>query len=374
MKPLSTVTYLKNNVKKVLPGFVCMILGVFLIYFFSIVLYSSVYAINQGSLNMLEKVTSVRTNTKDPISDKILSKIKDCSNVEYIIPIINDIGSFQYKSPFGEISTEGFNIFEEDIPKILKIFDMKLVEGKLPSPNSNELLIPLKIAKQNKIKVGDYIGKNPDSNVILNKKYRVCGIIDGTVNTMLTTNARNVKKEEVLKDSLIFSLKNKNNKIINDELTSMKENKVTIMDYKSAYEQMNEVLIAMNSLKFILNFIVIIVLCISLGNLNYILFLNRKDEFAILTAIGYKKTTLYKKLLKENIVLNLLGFIVGIVFTIVVVELLNIVVFEPKGQYVYSFHISSMVTAFLIPLFVSISNMISPLRNLKNMEYECLEI
>jgi putative ABC transport system permease protein len=367
MKPLSTVTYLKNNVKKVLPGFVCMILGVFLIYFFSIILYSSVYGINQGALNMLEKVTSLRANTKDPIPDKILSKIKDCSNVEYIIPIINDIGSFQYKSPFGEIRTEGFNIFEEDILKILKIFDMKLVEGKLPSPNSNELLIPLNIAKQNKIKVGDYIGKNPDSNVILNKKYRVCGIIDGTVNTMLTTNAGNVKREEVLKHSLIFSLKNRNNKIINDELTSMKENKVTIMDYKSAYEQMN-------SLKFILNFIVIIVLCISLGNLNYILFLNRKDEFAILTAIGYKKTTLYKKLLKENIVLNLLGFIVGIVFTIIVVELLNIVVFEPKGQYVYSFHISSMVTAFLIPLFVSISNMISPLKNLKNMDYECLEI
>jgi putative ABC transport system permease protein len=162
--------------------------------------------------------------------------------------------------------------------------------------------------------------------------------------------------------------------MINDELTSIKENKVTIMDYKSAYDQMSEVLMAMNSLKFILNFIVIIVLCISIGNLNYILFLNRKDEFGILTAIGYKKTTLYMKLLKENIVLNLLGFIVGIVFTIIVVELLNIVVFEPKGQYVYSFHVGSMLTAFLIPLAVTISNMISPLRTLKAMDYECLKI
>ncbi|MBC2581743.1 ABC transporter permease [Clostridium sp. DJ247] len=374
MKPLSTVTYLKNNVKKVLPSFVCMVLGVFLIYFSSILLYSSVYGISQGSLNMLEKATIVSTNTNDAIPDKILSKIKGCSNIEYIIPIINDIGRFQYRSPLGKISIEGFNIFEEDIPKVLKIFDMKLVEGKLPLSNSNEMLIPLKLAKQSKIKIGDYIGKNPDLNVILNKKYRVCGIIDGSVNTMLTTNAGNVKREEAVKRSLIFSLKNKNNKVINDELTYMKEKKVTVMDYKSVYDQMSEPLVAMNSLRFILNFIVIIVLCISLGNLNYILFLNRKDEFAILTAIGYKKTTLYKKLLKENITLNLLGFIVGIVFTIIVVELLNIVVFEPNGQYVYSFHVSSMLYAFLIPLFVSISNMISPLRNLKTMDYECLNI
>lgn len=374
MKPLSTVTYLKNNVKKVLPGFICMALGVFLIYFFSMILYSGIYGINQGSLNMVEKVTSLRANTKDPISDKILSKIKGCNNVEYIIPIINDIGKLEYRSPFGQIMTDGFNIFEEDIPKVLKIFDMKLVEGRLPLPNRNELLIPLNIAKQNKIKIGDYIGKNPDLNVVLNKKYRVCGIIDGNVNTMLTTNAGDAKREEVLKHNLIFSIKNKNNKMINDELMSIKENKVTIIDYKSVYDQMNELLIAVNSLKYILNSIVIIVLCISIGNLNHILFLNRKDEFAILTAIGYKKITIYKKLLKENIALNLLGFIVGIVFTIIVLELLNIVVFEPRGQYVYSFNISSMATAFLIPFFVSISNMISPLRNFKTMDYDSFQI
>lgn len=374
MKPLSTVTYLKNNAKKVLPGFVCMALGVFIIYFFSIILYSSILQINRGSLNIFEKVTSVRSNTKDPMPDKILNKIEEASNVEYIIPIINNIGSFRYKSPFGDISTEGFNVFEEDIPKILKAFDIKLVEGKLPSANSNELLIPLKIAKQNKIKIGDYLSKDPDLNVILNRRYKVCGIIDGTVDTMLTTNAGYAKREEVLKQSLMFSLKNKNDKMINDELTAMKESKVTIIDYRSAYDELNELFKIMNSLKFILNFIVISVLCISLGNLNHILFSNRKDELAILIAIGYKKTTIYKRILKENITLNLLAFIFGITFTIIAVELLNITVFKPNGQYVYSFHLGSIFTAFLVPLFVSISNIISPLRDLKAMDYQYLNI
>lgn len=374
MKPLSTVTYLKRNAKKVLPCFVCMVLGVFLVYFFSVILYSSIYGLNQSSLVMLEKVIALRSNNKDSISDKTLNKIEGCSNVDTVIPIISGIGSFEYKSPFGQISTEGFNVFEEDIPKILKIFDVKLVEGRLPSPNSNEVIIPLKIAKQNKIKIGDCIGKKPDLNIALNKKYTVCGIVDGAANIMLTSNARGFKREEVVKHSLIFSLKDKNDKRINDELVSMKEKNVTIIDYKSAYDQLKESLIVTNSLKITLNFIVIIVLCISISNLNYILFSNRKNEFSILTAIGYKKATIYKKILKENITLNLLAFITGILMTITVVELLNIVVFKPRGQYVYSFHINSMATAFLVPFFVSISSMISPLRTLKTMDYGCFNI
>ncbi|MBV7275378.1 ABC transporter permease [Clostridiaceae bacterium UIB06] len=372
MKPLSSRSYLKNNVKKVLPSFTCVALGVFLIYFFSITLYSGIYGIKQGSLDMLEKVTNIASNTKDPISDKALDKIKNCNNVEYIVPIIGVIGGFQYKSPFGQISTEAFNVFEEDIPRLLQIFDMRLLEGKLPSPNKNELLISLKISKQDKIKIGDYIGKNSDINVTLNKKYKVCGIIDGPINTMLTTNSGNTKREEALKHNLIFSLKNENNKTINDELESMGESTITIMDYKSAYNQLNEIIRAITSLSFILNLIVIIVLCISIGNLNYILFLNRQYEFKILAAIGYKKKDLYIKILKENITLNILGFTFGIIVTIITIKLLNIIIFQPKGQYVYSFHLKSIFTAFLIPVSVSTTNMLSTLRKLRAMNYDCL--
>lgn len=374
MKPLSTVTYLKSNVNKVMPAFVCMVLGVFLTYFLSLIIYSGICGMGQSSLNILEKVTIVSSNTEAPISDKVLSKIKGCSNVEYVIPIIDEIGGFEYKSPFGQITAESFNIFEDDIPKVLEIFDLKLVEGKLPSQDSNELLIPLKIAKQNKIKIGDYIGKNPDFNIILNKKYKVCGIMDGPINTMLTTNAAKIKKEDAVKYKLIFSLKDKNNKAINDELRVMKGKKVNIIDYKFAYSEMNEVTSVMNSFRFILSFIVIIVLCICLGNLNYILFLNRKNEFAILAAIGYRKNDLYKKLLKETIALNLLGFIFGIIITIIIIRLLNITVYEPKGEYVYSFQLESLFIAFLIPLSVSITNMISPLRQLKNMNHDYINI
>ncbi|WML33632.1 hypothetical protein [Clostridium sp. OS1-26] len=69
-----------------------------------------------------------------------------------------------------------------------------------------------------------------------------------------------------------------------------------------------------------------------------------------------------------------MAFIFGITFTIIAVELLNIVAFKPNGQYVYSFHVGSIFTAFLVPLFVSISNMISPLRNFKAMDYEYLSL
>ncbi|AGK98077.1 FtsX-like permease family protein [Clostridium pasteurianum] len=371
MKPLSIITYLKNNKRKVLPGFVCIVLSVFLVYFFSILLYSTIYAIQLGSINVVDKVTIVNSTNKNSISDKILNKISTSKDVKDIIPIIGDVGYFEYHSPFGSMSVEGYNVFSEDIPKLLNIFNMKLQQGTNPADNKNEIIISLKYAKQNKIKIGDYIGTNPDLRANFNKKYRVSGIIDGPVNIAFTSNSGSIKREDALKYSLMFSM---NDRRINDEIMDMGDKNVNIVDYKSAVTEVNQIIESMNALGIILDTIIIIVLCISIGNLNYVVFLNRKNEFSILTAIGYRKIALYRKLLMENLAVNILGYILGIAFTILVVEILNITVWEPNGQYIYSLRTGSMITALLVPIFVSVISMISPLRELKAMDYECINI
>lgn len=76
----------------------------------------------------------------------------------------------------------------------------------------------------------------------------------------------------------------------------------------------------------------------------------------------------------ENLSVNILGYVIGIAFTILVVEILNITVWEPNGQYIYSLRIGSMIVALLVPILVSVISMISPLKDLKAMNYECINI
>jgi len=109
-------------------------------------------------------------------------------------------------------------------------------------------------------------------------------------------------------------------------------------------------------------------MCISLGNLNYINFVNRKYEFGVLSAIGYKKSSLYFKLWKENSFVCLLGYVGGILLTTLVAFLLNVIVLEPNGKFIPLWSTSGVIIAFLIPAFVSILSIIAPIKELRRTE------
>ncbi len=178
---------------------------------------------------------------------------------------------------------------------------MKLVEGKLPIENKNEIIIPKRYALQNKLKIGDYIGSEVSSSYTIKGKFKVSGITDGPVMLgVISDNKENIPRDKVLKHSILYSVKDIKDKNLINYLSKDTPKNVLIMDYYSASKQIDSVIKSVNALSHMLNMIIIIVLCISLGNLNYINFLNRKYEFGVLLAIGYKKSTLYFKLWKEN--------------------------------------------------------------------------
>ncbi|AKN30544.1 ABC transporter permease [Clostridium carboxidivorans P7] len=371
MKPLSSITYLINNINKILPSFISMIFSVFLVYFVSILISSSNYALNLNNLNMAEKVTIVTSNSKMPIPGNVINEIKTNSPAADIIPIISVNGHLQYDNPFGGSSFNSYNVFQNDVSKLLNIFNLKLVKGKLPSLNKDEIILPLKYAKQNEIKVGQSISSSFEKNIVMDKKYIVCGIIDGPVNIAITSNEFNTSKENALKYSIMFSTNNNN---LTYHIKTLGNSNIIISDYKTVKGQIHDYIKSLDSFIYIFHFLIIIVLSISLGNLNYIIFISRKNEFAILRAIGYKRNFLLKKLFKESFLLNLLGFITGIIIAIIVTQLLNITIWMPKGQYVLSFKLEYIITAFLIPLSVSLVNMLIYLRKFKCMNYENLNI
>ncbi len=368
MKPLSPLVYLKNNFKMALPSFVCIVFSVFLVYFVPSLLYSEMYSIKICNLNIAEKLTFVDAKTKAPMSDNIIREIKKDNNVKNIIPIINEIGYIGYKSPFGANQFNAINVYNEDISKILKITNMKIIKGKNPRRNKDEIIIPLCYAKQNNIHIGDTINSDFDENAVLDNRYKVSGIIDGEINIALTSNYGNVKKQDALKHSLMFSIRNMYDTKTSYNIDELGGKKIRISDYKTINTAINQTMGSTNELIIIFDVVISIVLLISLGNLSYIVFLNRKNEFAIMSAIGYKKQIICMKLFKENLILYLSGFIVGTSMGMLVIKLLNIAVFQPKGQYMYIINIHFVIFAFLITLLISLLSVILPIRELKHIE------
>ena len=367
MKPLSPLVYLKNNFKMALPSFVCIVFSVFLVYFVPSLLYSEMYSIKICNLNIAEKLTFVDAKTKAPLPGNIIREIKNDNNVKEIIPIINEIGYIEYKSPFGQNQLNAINVYNEDISKILKIANMKIIKGKIPGRNKDEIIIPLCYAKQNGIHIGDTINSDFDKNAVLDKRYKVSGIIDGDINIALTSNYGNVKKQDALKHSLMFSIRNMYDTKTSYNIDELGGKKIRISDYKTINTEINQIMKIMDEIIIIFDVVISIVLLISLGNLSYIMFLNRKNEIVIMSAIGYKKQIIFMKLFKENFILYLSGFIVGTSMGMLVIKLLNIAVFQPKGQYMYIINIHFVVVAFLITLLIFVLSVILPIRGLKHI-------
>lgn len=373
MKPLSSLTYIKGNPKKVLPSFICTIISVFLIYLFGLLLYGSVNDFYKLTVNYVNNGTFIYSNNVNkPISDKITEEIKNDSNVSATIPFLGLSNSFGYKAAFGGASTESFNLYSEDVQDFLNKLNLKLVSGRIPNNNADEIILPLELAKQYKLKTGDYINTDTNPDIRVDKTYKLVGITSGDAWVPIVCDAGTVKREDAEKYGMLYFFKDSSNKKLNDSLTALKDKNLVIIDYKSVKEGMDQLTSSINFLYGALAVIILIVLCLSLGNLNYIVFLNRKSEFSILKTIGFSTFKLRRKLFIENVLVCIAGFIVGIGVTFLTVELLNIAVWQPMGQNIPVFRSDSLLVALIIPAAVSLISMLSSIREFNKLSYETL--
>lgn len=369
MSPLSTFKYIMNNISKTLPVLISMVVSVLLIYIFSLVTKSTFEMADLTVTNIFSKYTIVMSNNQEPIPSAYLEKITNDKNVGNIIPSINNNGYLRYDNIFGGMSIEVMNFYEEDIPKVITTLNMELIEGTLPRLNKNEIIIPKKYALQNKLKTGDYIGSEISSSYGLKGKYRISGITEGpAVMAVISNNDNAISRDTAMKQSLLFSVKNLQDKNLINYLSENTPKNVLIMDYYSTSIQMKEIFNSMNALSYILNIIIILVLCISLGNLNYINFLNRKYEFGVLSAIGYKKSALYFKLWKENLTVCILGYIGGILLSTLIALILNLTILYPEGKFLPLWSISGAGIAIFLPVIISFLTLIAPIKELRKTD------
>ncbi|MGH4122168.1 MAG: ABC transporter permease [Clostridium sp.] len=369
MNPLSTFNYIKNNISKTLPILIAMMVSVLLIYTFSLVAKSSIEMTKLVATNVFSKYTIVSSNNEEPIPKDYLGRITNDNNVGHIIPLISEYGSLKYSNTFGDMSISVLNFYEKDISQVITTLNVKLIEGSLPRLDKSEIIIPKKYALQNKLKTGDYIGSEVSPSYAVKGKFKVSGITDGPVMlALISDNKQYVPRDTVIKHSIVFSIKDIKDKNLINYLSKNTPKNVVIMDYYSMSKQIDEILNSVNGLAYMLNIIIIIVLCISLGNLNYINFLNRKYEFGVLSAIGYKKPTLYFKLWKENATVCLLGYVGGILVSTCVAFILNLTVLYPNGKFIPLWSVSGAEVALMIPAFVSILSLIAPIKELRKTD------
>lgn len=358
MKPLSPLLFLKGNLKSALPIFVSVAVGVFLVYFYALFGATSIKMINVASFDLVEKYNITYTDDNKPLPASFLRKIKEADGGG-IIPVRLDSSSGlpYFRGGPGNVEMLNFNIFDDDAARLLKNYGVKLQEGRLPRDNQNEILVPREYALHAHVGVGDYIGTEVSDAYGLLGKYKICGLTEGPVFFTVECQPGKETKEQLMERGVLYPI-DKLGAAAQRSLFDDMPFDVVYKSYDSFKQSFAIVQTAYRSLTYFLTGMIVTVLCVALVNISAIVFANRVDEFAILHAVGYAKGNLSRKLWEENAFVCCAGYLAGIGFAELAAWLLNNAVFYSQGEELSMVSLSGMISAFAMPVFVSVFSLL----------------
>lgn len=363
MKPLSSLLYIKNNFKSVLPIFISMMIGVFLIYIFSLFGATTTKMLQVASFDIMDKYNISYGQKEETLTKEF---IKEVSENEEGIPVqMNLAGLPYYRGGMGNTTILTLNLFEKDTRTILQELNMKLVKGSLPKENKNEILVPEEYALQNNLKVGDQIGSAVSEEYGLQGKYSICGLIKGKVMFSVSCQPGDKSREEVMCQGMMYRIDHLSPTEQKQLTVGLSDNITTLS--REHYESEYSVTIdSMNMLTYVFTIVMIVVLCIALGNLNMVIYSNRKNELKILHSIGITREKLVKKLWRENFIVCMGGYICGVLFTIFIAWMYNKYSLIPQGMSLQIISYQGLLIAFTMPIFISVFSLLpSMMSNMK---------
>lgn len=256
---------------------------------------------------------------------------------------------------------KGINIFvpfnEKDMNEIANLRDLKT--GKKLHLKDNEVIISDKLAQLIKKNKGDKITITDSNNkeytftitdicenyvshyVFMNKKTYEDNI--GTYETNITyLKIDDLKNEDVLSKALLK----------NDNVMSIMSVNQTIKNVNNMLKSLNSVVLILIVLSGALSFVV-------LYNLSYINISERKREIATLKVLGFTDKEVDDYIVKETVILTIIGIALGLIFGIFLTNVIVNTVEIEIVRFIHHIKLSSyLITAFMIMLFTIIVSII----------------
>jgi len=254
-------------------------------------------------------------------------------------------------------SSSGFSILglnENDVLHIMEKCGATLEEGQLLRPQSNGLMLSEEVAASLNLQVGDTIdaSKNSDLYGSIITPLEVVGILKSDVRLGIVSLEYLNNHEAYRQFSSQFLIEARENRepavdaFILDDIQSTKTDVQTfkILNRSMANEYLQSLLVLVPIIT-----IVTIVFTLVIVIVNWIANSRRYPEFGVLRALGRSKKWLVRRLTLETATLTLIGWVIGIGLSWLILYLLKITFFAPRGQDL-SINILLMAVLFTVPV------------------------
>lgn len=369
--PLSNWTYYRSNPRRVWSMLSVIILSVFLLFTLQMLIQSAFRFSYVSNVEAKKHYSSVLAK-ESSLTPELIGKLNACPGTEQVMPGAYGYSSFQ--GLLGDASdTKVYFLKETDMSLMMERMGVKLAEGRLPAPGSNEIVIHQAIAHNKKLKPGSEMGRLVDKRERLTGRYVVSGLLEGKAVVSYASFETLINQYGITPASeyrnYAFILPQPGRLAeMNRCLASFPQSNYDITTFNTAKLKYEEGMEGISLLLTAISFIVILIVTISAGFLCYIYFFQRRSEFGLLAAIGYSRHQITVRAFYEIGGLALIGYGAGLAGGAVSGVLLNIILFAPRGEPLILWQIEYGLSAACIPLFVAVTGMVPIWRMLKRLD------
>ena len=230
-----------------------------------------------------------------------------------------------------------FDLYGLDRPgmtSLLNLYGDRLLAGRLPSANANEVVISEEIARSRKVWIGGKVGNSIDELDRLPDTFTVVGIIRGPTRLGLIPleyMTQHYLFERRYQGLVVVPQTGHETQVHDLLLKAIGKQPFRIFDYPYIKAKIDSLIENLDTINRFLIVLVTVVLSLVVGLLNNLFFRQRMNEFGLLAGIGYNRWRLILRVATESLAVTVISWVIGVGLGVAVLSWFNQVFMVPHG-------------------------------------------
>lgn len=380
LPPLSPITYYRRNIWRVMPVCGAIIISVFLIAAI-VTLLNSVDDTIRRHYGSLSRFSIISPQFERDVPAPILQKIKDFPESGRVV-VATPYFVF-LKTVFGEMPVPIYGLAQSDMKEFVKVTGNRIVEGRMPALNEPEVAFSRAWANNFHYKVGDKFTPNNERLPSLAEPLKIVGIYEGGENIGV---ADKVYLQLTLPDLLqrpsylilptsraklpVLSQKMRDitDKPTKNGFTKNEVRYLRVFTFQGLVDELRKSLAFLYQFLGIADALVIGAVALLSGFLANIYFEQRLGEFGLLSALGFRRERLAKRLMVETGSLVVFSWLAGLALTALLFKALDTFYMIPNGLVLAKIGRDAMLYTLPTPLLVGVASLATVLIRLYRLD------
>jgi len=319
-------------------------------------------------LGYLSRVSIVRSpGIIQSLDPGVVARIEAHPAIERVIPMAPRYSMLKVTiPPFASADASPFGVYAEDMAYLVEMYGLKLKEGRLPRPGTNEMVIPQALAQNRDLEIGQVIG-DPERPAYpgaptLRNQFVISGIFarptapeDGIGWGFVSLEFLESQEASDVPDlpPLILVPKAGQKDALDDWLENeLASDEVWVATYRQRVARAQEKTRSMILTIALLESAIAVVAAIALAVLNYVFVSQRQSEFGVLHALGYGRLRLVWRTMREAAFTTGAAWGLSAILCLIGLLYLQFRVFTPLGLRLNLLNLTPWLFTLPIPVAV----------------------